>query len=361
MPPDLVQHHIGGGIALEIDHHPHAFARAFVANVGDAFDPLVLGGFGDLLDQVRLADLIGDRGEHDALPVVAAGLDLVAATHQDRAAPGGVSLPCAMGTEDQRRGREIGAGDVFDQFFGGDRRVVHIGKAGIDHFAEVMRRHIGRHADRDPARAVDQQVGEARRQHRRLLPAAVVVVGEIDRILVEIVQQAVRHPRQPRFGVAHRGRRIGVHRAEIALAIDQRHPHRPRLRHACERVVNRAVAVRVVVTHHVADDLGALAIGSPGDKAAFLAGEQDSAVDRLQAVAHIGQRAADDHAHGIVEIARLHLVDDVDAFKSAHRCRRGRIENVAVVAQGWGRFCLCSWSRGGRRGRACCGQCLDPM
>ena len=33
---------------------------------------------------------------------------------------------------------------------------------------------------------------------------------------------------------------------------------------------------------------------------------------RLQAVAHIGQRARDDDAHRIVEVARLHFVDDVD-------------------------------------------------
>src|SRR3546814_3860601 len=38
----------------------------------------------------------------------------------------------------------------------------------------------------------------------------------------------------------------------------------------------------------------------------------DAAVHRLQPVAHIGQRAADDHAHRVIEVAGLHLVDDVD-------------------------------------------------
>jgi hypothetical protein len=32
-----------------------------------------------------------------------------------------------------------------------------------------------------------------------------------------------------------------------------------------------------------------------GDIARFLAGVEDAAVNRLQAVAHVGQRAADDH------------------------------------------------------------------
>ena len=290
--PDLVEHHFGRRIALKVDHHAHAFARGFVADVADALDALFLGGVGDLFDQARLADLIGDRGENDALTPLALGaagaLDLVPTAHQDRPAPGGVGLPCAVGAEDQRSGGEIGAGDELDELIGGDRRVLDEGKAAVDHFAQIVRGHVGCHADRDPACAVDQQVGEARGQHGWFAPAAVVVFGEVDRVLVEIVEQAVRHPCQTRFGIAHRGRRIGVHRAEIALTVDQRHAHRPVLRHARKGIVDRAVAVGVVVTHHVADDLGALAIGPPGDKAAFLAGEENAAVDRLQPVTHIG-------------------------------------------------------------------------
>ena len=33
---------------------------------------------------------------------------------------------------------------------------------------------------------------------------------------------------------------------------------------------------------------------------------------RLQAVARIGQRARHDHAHGVIEIRALHLLDDGD-------------------------------------------------
>ena len=54
----------------------HALAVGFVADVGDALDALVLGGFGDLLDQAVLADLVGDFGEHDRAAVAAAFLDV---------------------------------------------------------------------------------------------------------------------------------------------------------------------------------------------------------------------------------------------------------------------------------------------
>ncbi len=144
------------------------------------------------------------------------------------------------------------------------------------------------------------------------MPRAIVVIDEIDGILVEIVEQAVGDLGQPCFGIAHRGGIIGVHRAEIALAIDQRHPHRPVLRHADQRKVDRAVAMRMIVAHHVADDLGAFAVRLAGDHAAFLGGKQNAAVNRLQPVAHVRQRPAHDHAHRVIEIAGLHLIDDVD-------------------------------------------------
>src|SRR6266446_1223865 len=50
---------IGHGLALELDHQPHAVAIAFVANLGDTLDPLVAHHLGDALVQARLVLLIG--------------------------------------------------------------------------------------------------------------------------------------------------------------------------------------------------------------------------------------------------------------------------------------------------------------
>ena len=168
MAPQLVEHDFGGGVALQVDDDAHALAVGFVADVGDALDALVLGGLGDLLDQAVLADLVGDFGEDDRAAVAAAFLDMWRDAHHDRAAAGGVGAADARRAEDEGAGREIGALDVLHQPFGGDRRIVDIGAAGGEHFAEIVRRDVGRHADRDAAGAVDQEVGEARRQDLRL-------------------------------------------------------------------------------------------------------------------------------------------------------------------------------------------------
>ena len=135
---------------------------------------------------------------------------------------------------------------------------------GVDDLAEIMRRNIGRHADGDAAGAIDEQVRKARRQDGRLLLLAVVVRLEIDRAFVDVLEQRQRGLGEPRLGVAHRRRRIVVDRAEIALPVDERQPHREGLRHAHQRVVDRGVAMRVIFTHHVADDARRFHVGLVG-------------------------------------------------------------------------------------------------
>jgi len=70
--------------------------------------------------------------------------------------------------------------------------------------------------------------------------------------------------------------------------------------------------VRVIFTHHVADDPARLAVRPAGDVAGFVASVENPAVDRFQSVANVGQGPAHDHAHRVIEIAGLHFVDDRD-------------------------------------------------
>ena len=59
-----------------------------------------------------------------------------------------------------------------------------------------------------------------------------------------------------------------------------------------ERVVDRNVAVRVELAHHVADRGRALLVLAVGTQAARVHAVEDAAVHRLQAVARVGQRRA---------------------------------------------------------------------
>ena len=91
-------------------------------------------------------------------------LEMALGAHHHPAAAGAVAVAHAGGAVDDAGGREVGRRDDLDQLV--DRRlgVLQQVQAGVDDLVEVVRRDVGRHADRDAARAVDQQVGQPRRQ-----------------------------------------------------------------------------------------------------------------------------------------------------------------------------------------------------
>src|SRR5712672_603463 len=136
--------------------------------------------------------------------------------------------------------------------------------------------------------------------------------GNYDGLLVDVPQHFHRQRGQAALGVPHGRGRVVAGRAEVALAVDERHPHRPGLRHPDQRVVDRAVAVRVVVAHDVADDPRALEEAAVRTEPAVVHRVQDPRVHRLEPVPHVGQGTADDDRHRVVDVAALHLVLDVD-------------------------------------------------
>src|SRR5690606_34842018 len=93
---------------------------------------------------------------------------------------------------DDAAGGEVRTGNVLHQPVDVDPWVVDQRDGRVDHFRQVVRRYVGGHADRDAGRAVDQQVREPRRHHRRLQFLLVVVGLEVDGFLVDVRHQLVR-------------------------------------------------------------------------------------------------------------------------------------------------------------------------
>ena len=330
IPIELVQHDIGDGVALDLDDDAHAIAVGLVAQLRDALDALLAHQFGDLFEQGALVHLIGNFGDDEGFAILADLLHLRLGAHQHRAAPGLISEPRPAPAQHDAAGGEIGSGDDLDQLIDGDLGIVHHGEDGVDHLAQIVRGYIGGHAHGDAARAIDQQIGEARRHDDRLVLLAVIVGLEVDGVEIDVLSQGDGRTRQARFGVAHGRRRIAVHGAEIALPVDERQAHGEGLRHAHQRVIDRGVAMGMVFAHDVADDARALHIGLVGRVAVLGHREEDAPMHGLEPVAHIGKRTADDHAHGVIEIAALHLVGDGDGANIGAR----RLLNVVVIGQG---------------------------
>ncbi len=163
-----------------------------------------------------------------------------------------------------------------------------------------------------PRGAVDQKIGDARGQNDRLVFAFIEVGSEIDRFFFDVGEHFLGNFRKARFGVPHGRRRVAIDGAEVALSVDERVAHVEILREADERVVDRRVAVGMILAENFADDLGALAVGLCGGEPQLVHAEENAAVHGLQAVAHVGQGAPDDDAHGVIEIRLLHFRFDID-------------------------------------------------
>ena len=73
----------------------------------------------------------------------------------------------------------------------------------------------------------------------------------------------------------------------------------------------------MVLAHDVARHPGALDVGAVRLVPGVVHRPQHAAVDGLQPVAHVGQRAADDDAHRVVEVARAHLLLELARLDAA--------------------------------------------
>ena len=326
----VVEHHAGDGAALDLDDGADPFAARFVAQIGDALDLLVVVHLADGLDRLGLVDLVRHLGDDDALALGAlVGLHVDLGAHPQDPAAGLVQRTNGRDAHQDATGGKVGPLDAAHQRAAElrieelpERRLGMIDEMdrALDHLAEVVRGHVGGHTHRDSGASVHEQIGEARRQDQRFGGGVVEVRAEVDGLLVDVGQHHLGEPGEPRLGVPVGRGRVAVDAAEVALPVDQRMAQVPFLREPHQRVVDRGVAVRVILLQHFADGSGALAVALVVQHPLVEHRVEDPAMDRLEPVANVGQGAPDDHRHRIVEIRLTHLVFDGDGNELGTGC-----------------------------------------
>ena len=148
---ELVQHDLRFGAALQPDHDAHAVAVALVAELiaRDVGDHAVVHQVGDALDELHLVYLVGNLGDHDGLPAAGDVLDGALGAHQEAAAAGAIGLGNAAAPVDEAAGREVRPLHVLQHLGQAGMRIVHQLDGRVDDLGQVVRRDVGRHADRD--------------------------------------------------------------------------------------------------------------------------------------------------------------------------------------------------------------------
>ena len=309
----LVQDDVLDRVPLQLEDDPHSLPVALVPKVHDALDLLRLHEQGDRLDEGRLVDHVRDLGDHDPRLVVARLLDVGGRPDPDEPATRLVRIRDAFGAvQDAARG-EVGPADRTGvrvvQVLEFRARVLDERQQRVDDFPQVVRRDVRRHADRDAARPVHEEVREFGGQDRRLSHRAIEVVHPVDRFLVDVLEELLGDLREAALGIPHR-RGFVLRAAPVSLAVDERVAQREVLHHAGEGVVDRRVAVRMVPPERVSDDAGRLPPLARRRRTRLVHRVEDSSLDRLQAVPDVRERPSDDDRHGVIDVRALHLLLD---------------------------------------------------
>ena len=306
----LVQDDVRVGVFLQVENETHRlFQVGFVANRRNPDDAPFVDHFGDLFFDAVAGLLVRNfRNNNPAsFPVF---FDASASADDDVAASGQVAATNPAGSADDAAGREVRARADAKQLERRNIGVVDRRDRGVADFAEVVRRNARRHPDGDTVRAVDEKVRRFRRQDGRLHSRFVVSRDEVDGVEVQVFEERHRHSGEARFGVTHRGGGKTGDRTEVPLFVDEDVPHIPFLRHPSERRVNDLLPVRVVVPAGVAGNLRAFDALRMRAEAEVVHRDQNAALRRFQTVSNVRNRAADDNAHRVSQVASLQLVFD---------------------------------------------------
>src|SRR5262249_3816730 len=148
-------------------------------------------------------DVEGDLGDHKVFAPALHLLEADLAAQFDAAAASVEILLDPLDAADHAAGGKIRALDERHQLGDGDLGMVNLGADAVHDFAQVVGGHVGGRAAGDPRAAVDDQVGEGRREHRRLGHAFVVIGNKVDRLFVHVLHEGGAEVGEAGLGVTH--------------------------------------------------------------------------------------------------------------------------------------------------------------
>ena len=160
--------------------------------------------------EVGLVHAERDGRDDDLVIALLAFGDLRISAHDDGPAARRVCVRDVFLIERDATGRKIRPLHELQEVVGGRFGIFDEVYRRVAHFFQIVRRDVGRHADRDAERSVQKKIWRCGRQNARLLFGVVVIGSEGDGLLVDIAHHFTREARHFCLGVAVRGRAVAV-------------------------------------------------------------------------------------------------------------------------------------------------------
>ena len=308
---ELVENDIGVGILLHVHNDAHSLTARLVVDIGDAVNLTLFHQVGDILNELPLVDTVGNLSHHN-LVVALASLDLGLGTHDDATAPGLVSFLDSLQAIDVSSSGEVGCWNMSHQLGTGDSGIVYEGATAVYHLAQIVGGDVGGHTYGNAISAIDQEVGNLGGHDGWFLQGVIEVVDHVDGLFLKVVHRALSHLGEAALGVTHGSWRVAIDRPEVALPVDELVAHVPILPHAHQSPVYGTVAMGMVFAQDLANDTRAFLVRFVARVANARHSVENTAVDGLEAITHVGQRPCHDDRHGIVDVRGLHLLFNVD-------------------------------------------------
>ena len=319
---ESIQNDLRIRISLDFDNDTHTISARFVTNIRDSFNLLIVYHVRNRLNELCFVDLVRDFRNDDAGTNVAARaifLNFALGTDNDVTLPRSVRfLDAAPAHNDTARG-EVGSGNDFHKLVHRDVGVVNHCNRTVDNLRKVMRRNVRRHTDSDTVRTVYKEVGVSCREYGGFFFRCVEVGNEVHRFLVEVFEHFRRKLGELCFRITHSRRRVTVDRTEVTVAVYKGEVDGEVLRKTYECIINGTVAVRVIFTHTVTDDTGALSRRLIVVKPHFVHGEKDTSVNGFQTVTNVRDRTGFVYRHCIRNEGAFELVVHFYVEQLRHR------------------------------------------
>ena len=256
MLKQVVDDHLGIGITAEFEDQARVLI-GLIAHGADFRDDLFVDEVGDFLLERRPVHVVRDFGDDDLLAIPLQFLNANATAQFDAALAGEKIILDPFDAANDAPGGKVRALDVQHQFGNGNGGLVNLGANPVDDFAQIVRRHVGGHADGDARAAIDQEIGKRGREDRWLGHSFVVIGNEIDRVAIHVGHERGAEVGETSLGITHGGGRIIFNGAEITFALHETFTHGPWLRHVNQRGINDRFTMGMIVTAGVTTDLGA--------------------------------------------------------------------------------------------------------